>query len=255
VISTSNDFSVFVVVISLSFLIMSVVLIVIIITIYRQRVRNQKNLLDAIYATQENERSRIAEDMHDSIGANLSALKLRLDASREDAQDKAAAAMATDSMQLLDDVISNLRNIIRNQTSKYLITNGFVSELLRFKGYFSDHNKIKMEISITEALPELNNNFGINLFRIIQELVNNSVKHSNCSEIYIRFDYHNNFLQLNYKDNGTGFNTQLLSEKGMGLANIDARTNLFKGKYRMESVPGKETSYSFDFEYSETQTV
>ena len=54
-------------------------------------------------------------------------------------------------------------------------------------------------------------------------------------------------LKINYRDNGKGFNTQSVKEKGMGLSNIDARTKLFNGKYILESVPGKETSYSFDF--------
>ena len=148
--------------------------------------------------------------------------------------------MATDSMQLLDDVITNLRNIIRNQTSKYHIIYGFVSELLRFKEYFFDHNIIKRKLSITESLPERNNNFGINLFRIIQELVNNSVKRSNCKERYIRFDYHNNLLHLIYKDNGTGFNTQLLIIKGIGLANIDARTILFKENILLNQCQAKK---------------
>lgn len=249
VVSTAEEFILFVIVISLSFLLMSVFLVVVVINIYRQRVKSQKKLLDAIYSTQENERNRIAEDLHDSVGANLSAMKLSLDAIREDASDKATSEMAADSMHLLDGIIADLRNIIRNQTSQYLLANGFVSELMRFKNYFTAHNKIKMEISISEPLPDLNNNFGINLFRIIQELVNNSVKHSRCNEIDIGISSHGSVLNLEYKDDGTGFDAHTVKEKGMGLANIDARTKLFSGKYILNSAPGKETVYSFEFDY------
>ena len=250
VVSTADEFIIFIIVISLSFLLMAVFLVAVVINIYRQRVLNQKKLLDAIYSTQENERNRIAEDLHDSVGANLSAMKLSLDAIREDAPDKETSDMAADSMHMLDGIITDLRNIIRNQTSQYLLANGFVSELMRFKNYFAAHNKIKMELSITEPLPDLNNNFGINLFRIIQELVNNSVKHSRCNEIHIGISYLGAFLKLEYKDNGTGFDVQSVKEKGMGLANIDARTKLFNGKYFLNSVPGKESVYSFEFEYT-----
>ncbi|MDQ3049769.1 MAG: ATP-binding protein [Bacteroidota bacterium] len=250
VVSRQNDFTLFVVVISLSFFIMSVFLVVVVMNIYRQRVRNQKKLLDAIYTTQENERTRIAEDLHDSIGASLSALKLRIDAIREDSTDPGSSQLAGDSITLLDDVIGNLRNIIRNQTSKYLLTNGFASELMRFRSYFSDHNKIQMEIELTEPLPDLNNNFGINLFRIIQELVNNSVKHSQCDAISIRISKEDHHLNLRYKDNGIGFNSDLVKEKGMGLTNVDARTKLFDGQYTLESEQGKHTSYNFYFNYS-----
>lgn len=250
VVSRQNDFTLFVVVISLSFFIMSVFLIVVVMNIYRQRVRNQKKLLDAIYTTQENERARIAEDLHDSIGASLSALKLRIDAIREDSTDVMASQMAGDSVSLLDDVIINLRSIIRNQASKYLLTNGFSSELMRFSSYFSDHNKIKMEIELMEPLPDLSNNFGINLFRIIQELVNNSVKHSQCDTITIRISREDHLLILCYKDNGHGFDSDLVREKGMGLTNVDARTKLFDGKYTLESEPGKHTRYNFTFNYS-----
>jgi len=252
VISTSSEFTSFVIVISLSFLLMAVFVVVVVINIYRQRVLSQKKLLDAIYSTQENERNRIAEDLHDSIGANLSAMKLSLDAIREDAPDE-VAGMARDSMNLLDTVIGDLRNIIRNQTSQYLLTNGFISELLRFKGYFSDHNKIKMEVNVLEPLPDLNNNFGINMFRIIQEMVNNSVKHSKCNQIHISISYHNNILKLLYKDNGVGFDVQLARGNGMGLANIDARTKLFNGKYFLDSKPGEETCYRFDFSISKAE--
>lgn len=245
--TTANDYTLFVIVISISFLLMAVFFIVLIINIYSQRVRNQENLLDAIYSTQENERNRIAEDLHDNIGANLSAMKLRLDAIREDAHDDAMATMASDSMQLLDDIISSLRNIIRNQSSVYLINNGFESELLRFKSYFSNHNKINMEVSLPDILPDLNNNFGINLFRIIQEMVTNSVKHSSCNAIKIHIAYQDSILKLHYKDNGHGFNPLELQENGMGLFNIDSRTRLFKGTYKLDSQPGGETNYRFDF--------
>src|SRR6478736_4948073 len=93
-VSSAEELVLFIIVISLSFLVMSVFLIVVVINIYRQRVRSQKKLLDAIYTTQENERNRIAEDLHDSIGANLSAMKLSLDAIREDAPDKGTSEMA-----------------------------------------------------------------------------------------------------------------------------------------------------------------
>ena len=249
-ITTVNDFTLFIVVISISFLIMSVCLVVVVINIYRQRVRSQKKILNAIYSTQENERARIGEDIHDSIGANLSALKFRLDGMREDTTDDQTIKFATESMQLLDDVIVNLRQIIRNQSSQYLLSNGFKSELDRFKGYFSSQNKIKMSISQPGTLPELNNNFGINLFRIIQELVNNSVKHSKCSEIIIKISFANGILKLLYSDNGHGFDSKIVREKGMGLSNIDARTQLFNGKYQLDSVPGTTTVYNFEFDYS-----
>ena len=111
-----------------------------------------------------------------------------------------------------------------------------------------------MEISVLETLPDLNNNFGINLFRIIQELVNNSVKHSNCSEISISLSYASDILNLQYSDNGNGFDSKMVREKGMGLSNIDARTKLFNGKYTLESVPGKATAYNFIFDYSPVKT-
>lgn len=250
VISNPQDFSQLVIVIALSFLIMSSFFIVIIVNVYRQRVKSQKKILDAIYNAQENEKTRIAEDLHDNIGASLSALKLRIEAISEDSTDAKSSALAKESNQLLDTVIGDLRIIVRNQASKYLINNGFNNELNRFKNQFSSNKKINFQFTVSEHLPSLDNSLGVNLFRIIQELVNNSVKHSNCTSIVLSIFKSENKIVMKYEDNGKGFDPEEENQKGMGLSNINARVKLFNGKYEVESLKGTKTSYEFIFDAS-----
>lgn len=248
IIAGQQDLTQFVVVIALSFFIMGAFFIGIILNVYRQRVANQRKILDAIYDAQENEKTRIAEDLHDNIGASLSALKLRIDAINEESTDARSVVLAKESNELLDYVIKDLRVIVRNQASKYLLTNGFKNELIRFKNYFTANNKIKFEISLSEQLPLLDNQFGVNIFRIIQELVNNSIKHSNCTIISLELIKRGTEIEMIYRDNGSGFDPEEVKKKGMGLSNISARVKLFNGKYQVETAPGINTKYNFVFD-------
>lgn len=246
--TSQQDFTLFVIVIALSFLIMVTFLVGIMLNIFRQRVLNQKKILDAIYNAQENEKTRIAEDLHDNLGASLSALKLHIDEIREESKDSNAVEMVNESSELLDSIVNDLRYIVRNQASKYLITNGFHHELERFKNNFSRKNKIKFTFEDSKQLPSLDNKFGINLFRIIQELINNSIKHSGCSEIILKLSKNGSHLELFYEDNGKGFDADAEINSGMGLSNINARVKLFNGKYQLETSPGNNTRYKFQFD-------
>lgn len=243
----AQDFTALVVVIAMSFLIMAIVLLIVIYNVYRQRVKSQKTLLDAVYNAQENERTRIAEDLHDDIGARLSALKLRIDAIREDSVDPQSVEMAEESMAVLDGVVSDLRNIIRNQASKYLINNGFVYELDRFQKQLTVKNKVIFEINHSDNLNGLDTVFGVNVFRIIQELVNNSLKHSGCTRIQLQLKQEGHGLQIKYEDNGSGFDTTRKGKNGLGLSNIDARVRLYAGEYSVTSTPSLGTKYQFNF--------
>ena len=186
--------------------------------------------------------------MHDNIGASLSALKLRIGTINEDSTDAKSAAQAKESNELLDFIIKDLRVIVRNQASKYLLTNGFKNELIRFMDYFTTNNKIQFEIALSESLPPLDNQFGINIFRIIQELVNNSIKHSNCTIISLELKKKGSEIEMIYSDNGTGFDPEAVKKKGMGLSNIRARVKLFSGKYQVKTAPGNNTKYNFVFD-------
>jgi two-component system NarL family sensor kinase len=248
VIAGQQDLTQFVVVMALSFFIMAAFFIGIILNVYRQRVANQKKILDAIYNAQENEKTRIAEDLHDNIGASLSALKLRIGTINEDSTDVKSVALAKESNELLDVIIKDLRVIVRNQASKYLLTNGFKNELIRFRDHFTSNNKIKFEISLSEQLPPLDNQFGINIFRIVQELVNNSIKHSNCTHISLELKKKGSEIEMIYNDNGIGFDPEVVKKKGMGLSNIRARVKLFNGKYQVKTAPGINTKYNFVFD-------
>ena len=87
----------------------------------------------------------------------------------------------------------------------------------------------------------------MNVFRILQELVNNSIKHASCSKINISINQIPGELTLNYMDNGIGFDITNENKKGMGLANIDARVRLYEGQYILVTSPGKGTSYNIVF--------
>ncbi|MBL0340671.1 MAG: hypothetical protein IPP71_06965 [Bacteroidetes bacterium] len=249
--ANQQDFTLFVIVIALSFLIMSAFLIGIILNIYRQRVVNQKNILNEIYKAQENEKTRISENLHDDLGGSLSALRFIIDEIQEESADSTSVISAKEGIKLLDSIIGDLRNIIRNQSSKYLLLNGFKFELERFSNHIAQNKKIKFDFKISQQLPSLNNNFGINLYRIIQELINNSIQHSSCSVISLELIATGIKMELNYADNGSGFDPNDAAHSGLGIPNINARIRLYNGKCEVHSAIGKPTSYQLLFDIKE----
>jgi signal transduction histidine kinase len=218
---------------------------------FRSRIKKHIEILKAIYETQERERTRFGLELHDDIGAQLSLLKIQNEMLINQTDYSVVATYAAKNATTINKIVRDVRIIARNQASRFIKENGIEHELevLRFK--FTDDSSVKINSEINIGTKTLNKDFEVNLFRILQELVHNSIKHAFCTEINIKILLENNTLSVHYIDNGKGFDPAQTLTKGLGLENIRTRVNLFNGVCNFISAEnGTEYHFLFDAEHA-----
>lgn len=211
----------------------------------KQKLEEQKKLLQAEIAAQENERARIARDLHDEVGAQLSAIKLHVTAPQTDA----AASGKRSSMvaAMLDDAVQKLRSIAQNLIPQNLERFGLIPAIEYHFHRFESSGlfEIHFQHNLTERL-ELDKE--LLLFRIVQELLNNTVKHAQASLVTLTLQQQNGSTQLHYRDNGVGFlPTKTGDQNGLGLSTLNSRVQLLKGTMLYRSEPGAGVQVSITF--------
>lgn len=196
-----------------------------------------------IIEAEERERKRIAGDLHDGVGQLVSAVKMNLDVliSRYLIKQPDADMLAERTMLMVDESCTEVRSIAHQMMPNALIKSGLVSALRDFL------NKIpsdKLKISVqTDGLNErLDGNTETVLYRVIQESVNNAIKHANASNLDIMLISDHNEVTVTIEDNGKGF---IVADKkdyeGIGLKNIITRVEYLRGTVDISSAPGKGT--------------
>lgn len=199
------------------------------------QIEKQNDLLRTILETQESERERLAEDLHDSVGQVLSAVKLNLHRlNKTCAADEQAVPLLSSTRNLIDECIQEIRSIIQNVRPPLLTDFGLVEALNDFCKKIQQNTGIevdfKHETEHTRFTPEIE----ITLYRIVQELFSNSIKHANASFITINLTSNQQQLVLTYEDNGLGFDVTGY-QTGSGLKNMESRTNFVKGQIEIKS--------------------
>lgn len=191
-----------------------------------------RELLLASIQTQENERQRIASDLHDDVGAILSTTKLYLSHLSE-MQDE-AGYIAKKVETLVDTAIGNLRGISRNILPHNLERFGLASAIEEICKQINDTHKLKITFNYNlEERLEIEKE--IHLYRITQELLNNTIKHAGASEAFIDLFYLPEQMTLTYEDNGRGIEkniieNDLVKNTGLGIKNITSRVELLQAK-------------------------
>jgi two-component system, NarL family, sensor kinase len=189
----------------------------------KTRAEENKNKLLIAFIAEENERSRISKELHDSIGIKLSLIKLELEL-----LDKKNDGILKDELpNLLRETIQEVRMISRTQSSQFLIENGLVNELNLLVRNLMRLKKIDCLINIHCDISKYNNDFQIHLYRILQELLNNTIKHSNANLITLDIDETPDDLMVKYVDNGSGIQND--EKTGSGIKNINTRVGIWEG--------------------------
>ena len=203
----------------------------------------EKKVLNAIIETEYKERKRFAEDLHDGLGVILSTLRLYInELTDKERSDEEKQQLLEESNKMLDDAIKNARNISNNIMPGSLKNNGLEISLRSYCDKINASGKIKIELTTHNLKKHYSDTLEITLFRVLTEMINNSLKHSGASKIHISFIEENKQIFVTYSDNGKGFDYAAVSEsneKGMGLNNIINRIDSIGGKCTMESSPGK----------------
>jgi PAS domain S-box-containing protein len=203
-----------------------------------ERKQIERNILQAVINAEERERERIAQEIHDGLGPIMSAIKLYVN---ELESDDLSVEERTDFMaktnEILDEAITSTRTIANNLTPRVIIDFGLVRAIDSFCKKLNLSQKIDI---IYEA--DMNERFDqtieLVLYRVVTELLNNSIKHASANKIEIYLEKSEDILQLTYMDDGIGFNLDKVLNKeggGMGLKNIISRLLSINGTYKIHS--------------------
>lgn len=204
--------------------------------------RHQRELLAAAVEVQENERRRIAGDLHDDIGSLLSATRLFLQQLDPEGAKESNLEIKEESLGIVSKMIQNTRRITHDLMP---------SELEKF-GLFAAAEDLCTRLNRTGEVEVLfsagpqqrfDGKQEVALYRVLQELVNNTLKHAKAERIEVDYTWQRNQLIFRYLDNGKGFDKEKAIKQrggaGLGLRNIESRITLIGGQLDYKTAPGK----------------
>jgi signal transduction histidine kinase len=204
------------------------------IALEKLREQQQNQLIEAAVRSEETERHRIAETLHDEVGAILSSAKLHLLGIKEDSLDEKDKKLYEKGRELLNDVIQQVRGISHNLHSNILKEFGLNEAIRHFVRKVTQGTILNATTALDDNYKTENPDNDISIYRMVQELVNNILKYANASEFMISSVLDGNELNLVIFHNGDGLSQEQFEElrfqkEGLGLKNIQNRVILLKG--------------------------
>ncbi len=207
------------------------------------RAKQQEEILRNTILAQEKERKRIAQDLHDEVGAMLSVVKLNVGRIEKKSEEQVAKKLAAETKTYIDDVITQVRRISRSLLPPSLEKLGLYSAIEELCNWVNKSEQLRLECWKSGDQFRFDTKKELAVFRMVQELLNNAIKHSESSNIYInaRFSPNNN-LMISVTDNGVGFELKEKMVTGLGLKNLESRTQIMDAKFKIKSTPGLGTT-------------
>jgi two-component system NarL family sensor kinase len=204
--------------------------------------------IDAMLKGQEEERSRIAKDLHDGLGSLLSGTKLSFMNVKESLVLSPDNAVLFDkSLSMLDNTIGDLRKVAQNLMPEALVKFGLHEALRDFCESIQYGTGLSVTYQHFGEERKLDKTAEVFIYRIIQELVNNVIKHAEATQVLVQLAISNNKTVITVEDNGKGFDPVILSDtKGAGMANIKYRMQYFNGTLDIITAPGKGASVNIE---------
>lgn len=210
------------------------------VTYHRRLLENR--LMTAVIRTEERSRATISRELHDGLGPLLSSAKMSLSAlSRAELNERERETLLS-TAAVIDEAIRSLRDISNNLSPHVLNNFGLMRGIKNFVDRTRSLHNVDIEFRTSLRDERYDSNIEVIVYRVICELINNSLKHSGCTKINLSLKHHNDRLTLDYSDNGCGFQPNEVSDSGMGLSNIRSRVQSLGGKLRLVSSKGEGMS-------------
>jgi signal transduction histidine kinase len=223
--------------------------IVVFFSIYRKRLAEQQltiekkesehrmELLKNNIEATEAERKRIARDLHDEIGSQLTAIRMMMNNIRNSGSiSPEIDRIAETSKTLLDETLQSVRSISYNLLPHGLAKFGFFDALEDFISQLAATGEVSIETNIEGEPQPMTAENELALYRVLQELFSNSIRHGKAKEINLKFQFNPNELLLFYEDNGIGVGSDFMDKKkGLGLRNIESRIAAINGQILFQS--------------------
>ncbi len=227
--------------------VLALILTFFIISLLKQHKKNiqlHREKLLAEINTLEKERRRVAADLHDEIGPLLSVVKMQI--SSLDNCDAQNQQLVDNAGKYIDDILVRMRGIAVDLMPSVLLRKGLVTAIQEYVSHISLSGKMQISCSANTATLLLDNNSEIHLYRIVQEIINNSIKHAGASHINISIQQ-TTILTITISDDGKGFSYVAAANKqGFGLRNIASRAEILNGTLYFDSAPGKGVTYTIE---------
>lgn len=207
----------------------------------------EKTLLNAIIQAEETERKRFAKDLHDGLGPILSTVKMSLSSLSRIEKDEQTKKILRNSDMVIDEAIKSIREISNNLSPHILNNFGLNKAMRNFINKINYSDTIKIKFTSNFEDDRFESNTEVVLYRVLCELINNTIKHAEASLINISLEKMANKISCRYKDNGKGFDISMLSpnqHSGMGYSNMVTRINSLNGSFNLSSEKEKGTKAS-----------
>ena len=209
-----------------------------------QKIRLRDAQISAVVDSQERERKRFASDLHDVMGQLVSALQLTIQSIKQSKDLEKTVAQVENSEQLLSEIQSEIRNIAFNLMPPVLVKEGLVPACRELIRRLNKTDNLKVALTAHDFTHRLLPVAEVSLYRIIQELLSNMIKHSIATEIVVSFTRYEEELVLTLEDNGIGYDLKAFqtSDRGNGWSTIQTRINLIQGEIEFDTVLGRKNN-------------
>lgn len=217
---------------------------------YMKRVEDSRRLtekmfLNTIIQTEEKERKRFAKDLHDGLGPLLSTVKMSVSSLAQMKHDAISREIVENTELVINEAIKSLKEISDNLSPHILNNFGLIRALNNFSNKINVARTIKINLESDLKDERFDNNVEVVLYRVICELINNTIKHAKAKKIDLSLTKEGETLSIIYKDDGKGFDVNKIIDQpsgtGMGFSNIYSRINSLKGEIKIESDHKKGT--------------
>jgi len=205
----------------------------------------EKMFLNTIIQTEEKERKRFAKDLHDGLGPLLSTVKMSVSSLSQMKQDEGSREIVENTELVINEAIKSLKEISDNLSPHVLNNFGLIRALNNFSNKINITKTIRINLESNLKDERFDSNVEVVLYRVVCELINNTIKHAKAKKIDISLTKSDDYLTIVYQDDGKGFNVAKVIEQpassGMGFSNIYSRINSLKGEINIESEHKKGT--------------
>ncbi|HAN00903.1 MAG TPA: two-component sensor histidine kinase [Marinilabiliales bacterium] len=208
-----------------------------------ERTRSENRILNAIIQTEEKERKRFAKDLHDGLGPLLSAVKMSVSALMNNKTQNQTEILENTNM-VINEAITSIKEISNNLSPHVLTNFGLVSAIKNFTHKINQTRSVTINFISNCENERFDPNVETILYRATCELINNTLKHANATQVAINIEKHLKTLTIQFNDNGIGFIPEKRNpsqETGMGFSNIISRIKSINGVFVINSAPGEGT--------------
>ncbi len=205
----------------------------------------QKLRFRAVIEAQELERKRIAQELHDGLGQLLSTARLNVSGLEDElnTDDADAVKMLQNSLELIDESVQEVRNISHNMMPSALIRLGLVSAIREQINKINQAGGVQVQLEVEGLNSRLPEGLEISLYRIVQEVLNNTLKHAEAQQITVRLENIAGEVHLSVHDDGKGMPADAIkNSSGIGWKNIYSRVEMINGHMQVNSTPGQGTA-------------